>query len=529
MTSKKYPDGDFSDILVCASEFIPERLYFVTLKSDVRPKSTPNTHYFNIDKDLVYENFYCDFGPLNLSRLFRYCAFLNRKLSSQGLLGKKIVHYTSKEAQKRANAAYLIGSYAVIYLNMTPQEAYRPLVGGLSPQYMPFRDASYGPAFYTISIMDCLNAVAKAKEAGFLQFSDFDYEEYEHYEKVQCGDFNWLVPQKFLAFCGPHPHSKIEVGYHLHAPEAYFDYFRLHKVSTIVRLNKKIYDAQRFVDGGFRHEDLFFIDGSTPSDEILHRFINICETTSGGIAVHCKAGLGRTGSLIGCYIMKHWKWSANETIAWLRICRPGSIIGHQQTWLEEKQSEMWEQGEEYRKVRGIKSTPKVKYPLYSNKLKKILLKERHKGTSATKKDNFAKIVNKVENIKIRGDDNGNDINDIMEDEENRLVGSPDLNEDIVNGNGASRSTSCKVLTQGDKLNLIKAHKQTTKSTSSSSPSSSGNPTSVENLKNLSKSSRLRTAKEPRSNSSSVSVRVTRSATANAASGSRTRKANSAVR
>ena len=32
-----------------------------------------------------------------------------------------------------------------------------------------------------------------------------------------------------------------------------------------------------------------------------------------------------------------------ETIAWLRICRPGSIIGHQQEWLEEKQAEMWAQ------------------------------------------------------------------------------------------------------------------------------------------------------------------------------------------
>ena len=60
-------------------------------------------------------------------------------------------------------------------------------------------------------------------------------------------------------------------------------------------------------------------------------------------SVHCKAGLGRTGSLIGCYMMKHWRWTAMETIAWLRICRPGSIIGHQQEWLEEKQAEMWAQ------------------------------------------------------------------------------------------------------------------------------------------------------------------------------------------
>ena len=47
------------------------------------------------------------------------------------------------------------------------------------------------------------------------------------------------------------------------------------------------------------------------------------------------AGLGRTGSLIGAYIMKHYNFSALEAIAWLRLCRPGSVIGHQQQWMEE--------------------------------------------------------------------------------------------------------------------------------------------------------------------------------------------------
>lgn len=39
--------------------------------------------------------------------------------------------------------------------------------------------------------------------------------------------------------------------------------------------------------------------GSTPSDDILQRFLEVCEKAPGAIAVHCKAGLGRTGSLIG--------------------------------------------------------------------------------------------------------------------------------------------------------------------------------------------------------------------------------------
>ncbi|XP_056248048.1 dual specificity protein phosphatase CDC14AB-like [Seriola aureovittata] len=329
-----------------ASEFIKDRLYFATLR--VKPKNTASTHYFSVDEEFLYESFYADFGPLNLAMLHRYCCKLNKKLKSFTMSRKKLVHYTSYDQKKRANAAVLIGSYAVIYLKRSPEEAYRTLISGNNTGYLPFRDAAVGECSFNLTVLDCLQAVRKALQHGFLDFESFDVEEYEHYERVENGDMNWIIPGKILAFSGPHPRSKIENGYPLHAPEAYFAYFHQNAITAVVRLNRKLYEGRRFENAGIEHHDLFFLDGTTPSDLIVRRFLHVCESAEGAVAVHCKAGLGRTGTLIGCYLMKHFRFTAAEAIAWIRICRPGSIIGPQQNFLEEKQHSLWVQGDVHR-------------------------------------------------------------------------------------------------------------------------------------------------------------------------------------
>ncbi|XP_045403392.1 dual specificity protein phosphatase CDC14A isoform X1 [Lemur catta] len=401
--------------LIGACEFMKDRLYFATLRN--RPKSTINTHYFSIDEELVYENFYADFGPLNLAMVYRYCCKLNKKLKSYSLSRKKIVHYTCFDQRKRANAAFLIGAYAVIYLKKTPEEAYRALLSDSNTPYLPFRDASFGNCTYSLTILDCLQGIRKGLQHGFFDFETFDVDEYEHYERVENGDFNWIVPGKFLAFSGPHPKSKIENGYPLHAPEAYFPYFKKHNVTAIVRLNKKIYEAKRFTDAGFEHHDLFFIDGSTPSDNIVRRFLNICENTEGAIAVHCKAGLGRTGTLIACYVMKHYRFTHAEIIAWIRICRPGSIIGPQQHFLEEKQASLWVQGDIFRSK--LKNRPSSE-----GSINKIL--------SSLDDMSIGGNLSKIQNMERFGENN------LEEDEDVEMKNS---------------------ITQGDKLRALKSQRQ----------------------------------------------------------------------
>ncbi|CAM1328526.1 Uncharacterised protein g9780 [Pycnogonum litorale] len=66
--------------VVCVAEYIPDRLYFSTMRENVIPKITPTTYYFTVDDEFVYESFYADFGPLNLAMLYRFCCKLNSKL-----------------------------------------------------------------------------------------------------------------------------------------------------------------------------------------------------------------------------------------------------------------------------------------------------------------------------------------------------------------------------------------------------------------------------------------------------------------
>jgi cell division cycle 14 len=184
----------------------------------------------------LLSSFYADFGPLNLAMLYRYCCKLNKKLKvshlhwlnpwtwkncglpkkSSSLIRKRVVHYTSFEQRKRANAAFLISSYAVssellawsncfvlkflvlfkiIYLKKTPEEAYKPLISGNIAPYLPFRDASFGGSTYNLTLFDCLNGLHKALLNGFFDFERFDVDEYEHYEVVANLSLGSVRPQ----------------------------------------------------------------------------------------------------------------------------------------------------------------------------------------------------------------------------------------------------------------------------------------------------------------------------------------------
>jgi protein-tyrosine phosphatase len=135
-------------------------------------------------------------------------------------------------------------------------------------------------------------------------------------------------------------------GYCTLSPADYIPYFKQKKVSLVVRLNRKAYHEQDFEQAGIEHLEQFYVDGSCPPIKILDRVVQAFESVPEGhaFAVHCKAGLGRTGTCIGAYLMKHYRFTASEVIAWMRICRPGCVIGPQQQFLKEIEQRMWQLG-----------------------------------------------------------------------------------------------------------------------------------------------------------------------------------------
>jgi cell division cycle 14 len=184
-------------------------------------------------------------------------------------------------------------------MHYTPWEAFRPIA---ELDFVAFRDAGRGCSDFNLSVQDCLWGVWKAVQHGLCDMNSFSLEEYEFYEKVENGDWNWITPG-FIAFASPSDPEFIKskrdgiknstaLQRKLSVPfQNCLRFFEERSVKLVVRLNNMLYDRTTFLDRNIDHVELFFEDGTNPTDEIVRSFIDMADRVIGNggvVAVHVR-------------------------------------------------------------------------------------------------------------------------------------------------------------------------------------------------------------------------------------------------
>ena len=109
---------------------------------------------------------------------------MNTNCQDEEANDKTIIFYSHNSSQARSNAAFILSAYMILIQSWPPHLVLAPLAQ-VDPPFLPWRDAGYSIADFTITLQDCVYGLWRAKEAGLVNIKDgFNLEEYTPFTSV---------------------------------------------------------------------------------------------------------------------------------------------------------------------------------------------------------------------------------------------------------------------------------------------------------------------------------------------------------